>query len=67
MEDRSDCFEKLLDLQHPEIMAGKDTDLTLLPIGVLAKPFIQNFKYQFMSDKPTSMSARCCELYLLTV
>ena len=48
-----DCFEKLLELQYPELQSAKEP-LILLPMAVLAKPFIQNFRYQFMSEKPTS-------------
>jgi hypothetical protein len=48
---RTECFEKLLDLQDPEM--SKD-GIILLPMAVLAKPFTLNFRYQFMSDKPTS-------------
>ena len=48
-----DCFEKLLDLQYPELQFAKEP-LILLPMAVLAKPFIQNFRYQFMSEKVTS-------------
>lgn len=48
-----DCFEKLLDLQSPELLSANEP-LILLPIAVLAKPFIQNFRYQFMSEKATS-------------
>ena len=49
----SDSFERLLDLQAPEIMAARDT-LILLPMSVLAKAFIQQFRYHFFSDKPTN-------------
>ena len=48
---RTECFEKLLDLQDPEMT--KD-GIILLPIAVLAKPCTLNFRYQFMSEKPTS-------------
>lgn len=49
----SDCLEKLLDLQMPEIVAAREP-LVLLPMEVLAKPFVQQFRYHFFSDKPTN-------------
>jgi hypothetical protein len=49
----SDCFEKLLDLQAPEIMAAREP-LILLPMNVLAKSFVQQFRYHFFSEKPTN-------------
>lgn len=49
----SDCLEKLLDLQMPEIVAAREP-LILLPMEVLAKPFVQQFRYHFFSDKPTN-------------
>ncbi|KAL2072197.1 hypothetical protein VTL71DRAFT_11540 [Oculimacula yallundae] len=49
----SECLEKLLDLQMPEIASAKEP-LILLPMEVLAKPFVQQFKYHFFSDKPTN-------------
>jgi hypothetical protein len=48
-----DSFEKLLDLQYPELIDAKEP-LILLPLAVLAKPFVQQFKYNFYGDKPTS-------------
>ncbi|KAH8819510.1 TIP-1 family-domain-containing protein [Xylogone sp. PMI_703] len=47
------CFGKLLDLQTPEIMTA-DEPLVLLPMSVLTKTFVQQFRYHFMSDKPTN-------------
>jgi RAD50-interacting protein 1 len=52
-QEWSDSFGKLLDLQAPEIMAAREP-LVLLPISVLAKPFVLQFKYHFFSDKPTN-------------
>ena len=49
----SDCFEKLLDLQAPEIIGAREP-LILLPMSVLAKPFVTQFRYHFYSDKPTN-------------
>lgn len=47
-----DCFEKLLELQDPEIIAAREP-IVLLPIGVLSKPFILQLKYHFSSDRPS--------------
>ena len=52
-----DCFDRLLDLQSPEILAAREP-LILLPMGVLAKPFVQEFKFHFFSDKPTNSPQR---------
>lgn len=52
-----DCFDKLLDLQGPEIVAAREP-LILLPFSVLAKPFVQEFKYHFFSDKATNAPQR---------
>ncbi|RDL31891.1 RINT-1 family protein-like protein [Venustampulla echinocandica] len=49
----TDCFEKLLDLQAPEIVAAQEP-LVLLPMSVLVKTFVLQFKYHFFSDKPTN-------------
>ncbi len=48
----SDCFEKLLDLQTPEIMAAPEP-LARLSMSVLTKTFVLQFRYHFLSDKPT--------------
>jgi RAD50-interacting protein 1 len=52
-QEWSDSFGKLLDLQAPEIMAAREP-LVLLPMSVLAKAFILQFRYHFFSDKPTN-------------
>lgn len=49
----SDCFMKLLDLQAPEIAAAREP-LVLLPISVMARPFVTQFRFHFMTDKPTN-------------
>lgn len=49
----SESFGRLLDLQTPELM-NADSPLVLLPVSVLARPFIQQFRYHFFSDKPTN-------------
>jgi len=51
--DWSDCFERLLDLQYPEFSTSREP-LILLPVSCLAKPFIQQFKYNFFSEKVTA-------------
>ncbi|KAE9369554.1 RINT-1 family protein [Stipitochalara longipes BDJ] len=52
-QEWSDSFGKLLDLQAPEIIAAREP-LILLPMSVLGKPFILQFRYHFFSDKPTN-------------
>ncbi|KAH6647261.1 RINT-1 family protein [Truncatella angustata] len=47
------CFEKLVDLQTPEILYSEGI-VSLLPIDVMVKPFVQWFRFQFMGDTPTS-------------
>lgn len=47
------CFEKLIDLQVPELLYS-ETVVSLLPVDVMVKPFIQWFQFQFMGDTPTS-------------
>lgn len=48
-----DCFGRLLDLQGPEIMAARES-LVLLPMDVLAKHFILEFRYHFFTNKATN-------------
>jgi hypothetical protein len=59
-----DSFERLLELQDPEIIAAREP-LVLLPIGVLAKPFVLQFKYHFSSDKPSSQPSMVCAIAYL--
>ena len=59
----TDCFDKLLDLQSPEIMTAREP-LVLLPFGVLAKPFVQEFRYHFFSEKATNSPQRVRALVL---
>ncbi|OTA81841.1 hypothetical protein M434DRAFT_204609 [Hypoxylon sp. CO27-5] len=47
------CFEKLVDLQVPEVLYSERV-VTLLPFEVMAKPFIQWFRFQFMGNNATS-------------
>lgn len=48
-----DCFGRLLDLQAPEILASRGP-LVLLPMDVLAKHYILEFRYHFFINKSTS-------------
>ncbi|KAH0599181.1 hypothetical protein MHUMG1_03298 [Metarhizium humberi] len=47
------CVEKLIDLQMPEITRSSST-LPLLPFNVMTAIFVAEFRFHFMSDKPTS-------------
>ncbi|KAI1346029.1 RINT-1 family protein [Xylaria sp. FL0043] len=47
------CFEKLVDLQVPEVLYS-ETIVTLLPFEVMARPFAQWFRFQFMGNNATS-------------
>lgn len=51
-----DCFERLLVLQNPEIMASREP-VILLPMGVLAKHFIQEFRFHFFIQPVTSRAS----------
>jgi len=48
-----ECFEKLVDLQIPEVVYSESA-VTLLPFEVMAKPFAQWFRFQFMGNNATS-------------
>jgi hypothetical protein len=52
-EEWTQCFEKLADLQVPEVLYSTGV-VTLLPVDVMADIFIKEFRFHFMSDKPTS-------------
>jgi RAD50-interacting protein 1 len=58
----SDCFEKLLDLQAPELLSARGFGI-LLPMAVLTKTFVQQFKYHFMSERPTNSLHSVCSFY----
>ncbi|KKA26986.1 hypothetical protein TD95_000520 [Thielaviopsis punctulata] len=64
------CIDKVLDLQSVEIH-DSSTTVSLLPFDVMAKVFISEFKYHFMSDKPTSAAqattAHCFPWFLATI
>ncbi|RBR24142.1 uncharacterized protein FIESC28_03042 [Fusarium coffeatum] len=52
-EEWINCIEKLIDLQKPEI-AHTDKLVTLLPFEIMASIFVSEFRFHFLSDKPTS-------------
>ncbi|TDZ34934.1 RAD50-interacting protein 1 [Colletotrichum spinosum] len=64
------CFEKMIDLQIPEITLSK-TAVSLLPFDVMSRIFVSEFRYHFLSDKPTSkpdaIGTHCFPWYLATV
>lgn len=51
----SDCFERLLDLQSPEILTAKEP-IVLLPMEVLCRTFTLQFRYHFSGDKDTAQT-----------
>ncbi|KAK3954103.1 TIP-1 family-domain-containing protein [Pseudoneurospora amorphoporcata] len=61
------CFEKLVDLQVPEVLYSP-TLVTLLPMDVMAQIFVKEFRFHFLSDKPTSnpqgINAHCFPWFL---
>lgn len=64
------CFEKLLDLQLPEL-SYTDSVVSLLPFDVMSSIFVSEFRFHFMSDKPTSqpqsISTHCFPWFLGTI
>ncbi|GJN71302.1 hypothetical protein PLICBS_005365 [Purpureocillium lilacinum] len=64
------CVEKLLDLQMPEIVHSSDV-VSLLPFDVMAHMFVAEFRFHFLSDKPTSslqsVSTHCFPWFLTTI
>lgn len=64
------CFEKLIDLQLPEI-AHSNIIVPLLPFDVMTAIFVAEFRFHFMSDKPTSspqsMGTHCFPWFLTTI
>lgn len=47
------CFEKLVDLQTPEVLYAEGV-VALLPFEVMARPFARWFKFQFIGNNATS-------------
>ncbi|KAG6086544.1 hypothetical protein E4U30_008438 [Claviceps sp. LM220 group G6] len=64
------CFEKLVNLQRPEILHGNSV-VPLLSFDVMTAIFIAEFRFHFMSDKPTSspqaMETHCFPWFLTTI
>ncbi|KAK1476169.1 RINT-1 family protein [Colletotrichum cuscutae] len=64
------CFEKLLDLQIPEVILSKST-VGLLSFDVMSRIFISEFRFHFLSDKPTSkpdaIGSHCFPWFLATI
>lgn len=52
-DDWINSFEKLLDLQLPEILYSPGP-VSLLPVDVMSSIFVTEFRYHFMSEKQTS-------------
>ncbi|KAK4154399.1 RINT1-like protein [Chaetomidium leptoderma] len=69
-EEWLQCFEKLVDLQVPEVLYSPST-VRLLPIDVMAQIFVKEFRFHFLSDKPTSspqvITAHCFPWFLVLV
>ncbi|KAK4124472.1 hypothetical protein N657DRAFT_617703 [Parathielavia appendiculata] len=64
------CFDKLVDLQVPEVLYSPAT-VSLLPVDVMAHIFVKEFRFHFLSDKPTSspqvVTAHCFPWFLALV
>lgn len=69
-EEWLQCVEKLVDLQLPEVLYSPGT-VSLLPLDVMAQIFVKEFRFHFMSDKPTSnpqvIGAHCFPWFLALV
>ncbi|EAQ83252.1 hypothetical protein CHGG_09656 [Chaetomium globosum CBS 148.51] len=69
-DDWLQCFEKLVDLQAPEVLYSPST-VSLLPVDVMSQIFIKEFRFHFLSDKPTSspqvITAHCFPWFLALV
>lgn len=57
-QEWNDCFKKLLDLQGPELTDARTQSIILLPMAVMSKAFIAQFRFHFYSDKPTNDSSQ---------
>lgn len=64
------CFEKLVDLQIPEVSYSNEV-VTLLPFDAMCKIFVSEFRFHFLSDKPTSkpdaVGSHCLPWFLATI
>jgi hypothetical protein len=69
-DDWLQCFEKLVDLQVPEVLYSP-TVVSLLPVDVMAQIFVKEFRFHFLSDKPTSspqaVAAHCFPWFIALV
>ncbi|CAH0019161.1 unnamed protein product [Clonostachys rhizophaga] len=63
-------FEKLIDLQIPEVLYSTEV-VGLLPLDAMAKIFAAEFRFHFLSDRPTSdpqaIGTHCFPWFLMTV
>ena len=63
-------FEKLIDLQQPEVLLSTEP-VSLLPLEAMAKIFASEFRFHFLSDKPTSdpqaIGTHCFPWFMMTV
>ena len=66
-EEWMGCFEKLIDLQIPEVLNSTNI-VPLLPFDVMTNIFKAEFRYHFLGDKPTSspqaMGTHCFPWFL---
>lgn len=64
------AFEKLIDLQVPEVLYSNEP-VVLLPIGVMTQIIATEFRFHFLSDKPTSepqaVGTHCFPWVLMTI
>lgn len=69
-EEWLQCFEKLVELQVPEVLYSPNT-VSLLPVDVMAQIFVKEFRFHFLSDKPTSnpqlITAHCFPWFLALI
>ena len=69
-EEWLQCFEKLVDLQVPEVLYSPAT-VTLLPVDVMSQIFVKEFRFHFLSDKPTSnpqlIAAHCFPWFMALI
>ena len=64
------CVEKLLDLQRPEVLDTKEV-VALLPVEVMARIFVSEFRFHFLGDRPTAnpqaIGTHCFPWFLATI
>jgi hypothetical protein len=69
-EEWLQCFEKLVDLQVPEVLYSPNP-VSLLPVDVMAQIFVKELRFHFMSDKATSspqaIGAHCFPWFLALI